>query len=61
MAGSDFPPFTASGSTCTVPFDACQIHHVIPWDQGGRTDLQNLAPLCSRITTWCTKAAGPCR
>jgi hypothetical protein len=39
---------TCIGSTCTVPFDACQIHHVIPWDQGGRTDLENLAPLCSR-------------
>jgi hypothetical protein len=39
---------TCIGATCTVPFDACQIHHVIPWDQGGPTDLENLAPLCNR-------------
>jgi HNH endonuclease/Domain of unknown function (DUF222) len=39
---------TCIGATCTVPFDACQIHHVIPWEQGGATDLSNLVPLCSR-------------
>jgi hypothetical protein len=33
--------------TCTVPFDDCQIHHIIPWELDGRTDLPNLAPLCS--------------
>ncbi len=31
---------------CQVPFDECRIHHIIPWEKGGRTDLSNLAPLC---------------
>jgi HNH endonuclease len=26
----------------------CDIHHVIPWQQGGRSELDNLVPLCSR-------------
>ena len=29
-----------------MPFEACQIHHVVPWEDGGPTDLANLAPLC---------------
>jgi hypothetical protein len=33
---------------CTVGFDYCDIHHVTPWQQGGRSDLDNLVPLCSR-------------
>ena len=33
---------------CTVAFDACRIHHVTPWEQGGPTDLANLLPLCER-------------
>lgn len=33
---------------CTVPFSQCDIHHVIPWEQLGLTDLANLLPLCSR-------------
>ena len=32
---------------CTVRFDNCQIHHVTPWEHGGRSDLDNLLPLCS--------------
>jgi len=35
------------GPTCTVPFEDCEIHHIIPWEIGGRTDLANLAPLCN--------------
>jgi hypothetical protein len=31
---------------CDVPFDECRIHHVVPWEQGGRSELDNLAPLC---------------
>jgi hypothetical protein len=31
---------------CTVPFDDCRIHHIIPWEQGGTSDLSNMAPLC---------------
>jgi hypothetical protein len=31
---------------CHVPFDECRIHHIVPWEEGGTTDLSNLAPLC---------------
>jgi hypothetical protein len=34
---------------CTVGFDACRIHHVRWWwNQRGRTDIDNLLPLCER-------------
>ena len=33
---------------CRVAFDHCQPHHIVWWRQGGRTDLSNLLPLCSR-------------
>ena len=33
---------------CTVPFGACVIHHVVWWRHGGRTDLDNLVPICIR-------------
>jgi HNH endonuclease len=33
---------------CDVSFDRCTIHHIIWWRDGGRTDLQNLLPLCGR-------------
>lgn len=33
---------------CDVAFDHCQIHHIDWWRLGGRTDLANLIPLCSR-------------
>jgi Domain of unknown function (DUF222)/HNH endonuclease len=39
---------TCAGSNCTVPFDDCYIHHIVPWMEGGYTDLDNLLPLCSR-------------
>ena len=38
---------TCIGPTCDAPLEACQIHHVIPWEEGGATDLSNLAPLCT--------------
>jgi hypothetical protein len=34
-------------SDCDVPFDWCEIHHLKPWERGGRTDLDNLVPLCT--------------
>jgi hypothetical protein len=37
---------TCAHPDCTVPFDACRIHHVIHWERGGLTDLANLLPLC---------------
>ena len=31
---------------CTVPADWCEVHHLIPWQHGGGTDIANLALLC---------------
>ena len=31
---------------CAVRFDRCKIHHLVWWRHGGRTDLENLLPLC---------------
>ena len=31
---------------CTVSIDDCRIHHITPWEHGGRTDLSGLAPVC---------------
>ncbi len=33
---------------CDAPLAWCQLHHVHEWEHGGRTDLCNLIPLCSR-------------
>ena len=38
-------------ATCAIPgccarFDKTELHHVIWWRHGGRTDLDNLLPLC---------------
>ena len=33
---------------CDVTFDRCEIHHILPWELGGPTDLHNLIPICSR-------------
>lgn len=33
---------------CDVPFDRCEIHHVVPWELGGVTDLASLLPVCCR-------------
>lgn len=33
---------------CDVAFERCEIHHLVPWDLGGVTDLHNLVPVCSR-------------
>jgi hypothetical protein len=32
---------------CEVRFDHCEIHHIIEWEHGGPTDLDNLIPLCT--------------
>jgi hypothetical protein len=31
---------------CETRFDRCKIHHILWWRHGGRTDLENLLPLC---------------
>jgi hypothetical protein len=37
---------TCACEGCDVPFDWCEIHHLRPWDKLGRTNLDNLVPLC---------------
>jgi hypothetical protein len=39
-------------STCAVPdcsvrYNRCKLHHIIWWRNGGRTDLDNLLPVCA--------------
>jgi hypothetical protein len=36
---------------CEVPFRYSKIHHVVWWRHGGRTDLDNLLPVCVRHHT----------
>lgn len=31
---------------CTAPLSECEIHHIIAWIKGGRTDISNLTGLC---------------
>jgi len=33
---------------CDTAFELCDIHHLHPWETGGRTDIDNLLPLCSK-------------
>ncbi len=33
---------------CCVPFDQCDLHHIRYWRNGGRSDLGNFVPLCSK-------------
>ncbi|MFM9036762.1 MAG: DUF222 domain-containing protein [Actinomycetota bacterium] len=33
---------------CDVGFHHCQIHHIDYWEHGGRTDMNNQIPLCSK-------------
>ena len=32
---------------CTVAYDRCKLHHVIWWRNQGRTDIDNLLPVCA--------------
>ncbi len=32
---------------CDVTFNKCEVHHILPWELGGPTDLINLLPLCA--------------
>jgi len=36
---------------CPVRFSLCKVHHVRWWRRGGRTDLDNLLPVCVRHHT----------
>ncbi|MFG6476900.1 DUF222 domain-containing protein [Microbacterium sp. P06] len=35
-----------SGPGCGIPAARCQIDHQVAWEDGGRTELTNLTPLC---------------
>jgi hypothetical protein len=37
---------TCSIPGCSVHYDRCKLHHIIWWSNGGRTDLDNLLPVC---------------
>ena len=39
---------TCAHPGCTVRFADCAIHHVTAWAHGGRTDMDQLLPLCDR-------------
>ena len=32
---------------CQVRYDRCKLHHIVWWRHGGRTDLDNLLPVCT--------------
>jgi len=32
---------------CDVTFTKTEAHHILPWEQGGPTDIANLLPLCT--------------
>jgi hypothetical protein len=33
---------------CDRAFHVCNVHHIDYWENGGRTDLNNMVPLCSQ-------------
>jgi Domain of unknown function (DUF222) len=39
---------TCAVGGCGVGFEHCTLHHISYWRSGGRTDVGNLLPLCSR-------------
>ncbi len=39
---------TCAAPDCPVRFGDCDIHHLQEWKQGGKTNLENLIPLCSK-------------
>ena len=36
---------------CSVRYSRCKLHHIIWWRNGGRTDLDNLLPICTHHHT----------
>jgi len=37
---------TCAADGCERPFAWCELHHEVPWSEGGRTDLARAIPLC---------------
>ena len=48
-------------ASCGLRPDACDAHHVVPWEQGGRTDIDNLVLLCPRCPRQSPQARTHCR
>ncbi|MGH3510243.1 MAG: DUF222 domain-containing protein, partial [Nocardioidaceae bacterium] len=38
---------TCAAHGCQRPYSWCELHHRIPWQSGGKTDLANAIPLCN--------------
>ena len=57
--------FTCTFPGCRRPAKQCDLDHTVPYDQGGRTCLCNLAPLCRRhhevkqTAGWALEQASP--
>ena len=43
---------TCAASGCERPYAWCELHHLRPWAQGGKTDLANAIPLCHQHHQW---------
>ena len=37
---------SCAAAGCDRPFAWCELHHKVPWEEGGPTDLSNAVPLC---------------
>ena len=35
-----------TGSSCTAGPERCEIHHIVPWEQGGLTDIDKMCLAC---------------
>ena len=43
---------TCAATGCERPYAWCELQHRRPWALGGRTDLADAIPLCSRHHHW---------
>jgi hypothetical protein len=43
---------TCFHTDCDVSVTNCHAHHITYWDNGGRTDLNNLLPTCEHHHRW---------
>ena len=44
---------------CRIGVGWCEAHHILEWEHGGETNLDNLTLLCAKHHTRCTRAVGP--
>jgi hypothetical protein len=50
---------TCFHTDCDVSITDCHAHHITYWDNGGRTDMGNLLPVCRTIIVGSTRIAPP--